>query len=350
MRICVTGGAGFLGYHLCLRLLREGHDVLLFDDLSTGTTENLSALRCFCSAYVDRLVYVPMDIRGPFSGYRTSPREKPERLYHLACPASPVHYQQDPVRTIETAVIGTRNALEAAWYWKCPIVITSTSEVYGDPLEHPQTETYWGNVNPFGHRAMYDEGKRAGEAMAWAYMMEHGVDVRIARLFNTYGPQMRFDDGRVVSNFILQALRGEPLTIYGDGRQTRSFCYVDDTVEALVRLMEFPRHAIQTPAHPIVNIGNPEECTMRDLAAEVMCGVKGILRMPGDGNAVGAPYALSVPLPKDDPTRRRPDITRARQWLGWEPKVSLADGIAWTIADFRQRLESEPHRDEEAAS
>jgi UDP-glucuronate decarboxylase len=307
--VLVTGGAGFLGSHLSDRLLAEGHEVVCLDNFFTGSRANIEHL-------LDnhRFELLRHDITEPLT-------LEVDEIFHLACPASPIHYQRNPVRTIRTAVQGTLNALDLARETRARILIASTSECYGDPAEHPQKETYWGNVNPIGPRACYDEGKRCAESLAVSYAMQYGVEVRIARIFNTYGPRVHENDGRVVSNFIVQSLRGEPITIYGEGQQTRSFCYVSDLIEGFMRLM-----ASGHGSDP-VNLGNPRETTVLQLAELIR-------------DMVGSPSPIArVPLPKDDPTRRNPDITRARQLLGgWEPRVSLEQGIAATIADFRRRF------------
>ena len=289
--------------------MREGHDVVCLDNFFTGTRANIEGL-----LNRPRFEVVRHDVQQPMT-------MEVDLIYHLACPASPVHYQRNPVRTIRTAVEGTLNMLDVARECGARMLIASTSEVYGDPLEHPQTEDYWGNVNPIGVRSCYDEGKRCAEALAVSYASQYGLQVRIARIFNTYGPRLRQGDGRVVSNFVVQALRGEALTVYGDGEQTRSFCYVDDLVEGLVRLM-----ASEHGWDP-VNLGNPRETTMLELATLVK-------------QLVGSPSeVVFCPLPKDDPVRRMPDVTRAREVLGgWGPGVSLEDGLRATITDFRQRL------------
>jgi len=308
-RILVTGGSGFLGSHLCERLLGDGHEVVCLDNFFTGTRANVEHL-------LDnhRFELVRHDVTDPMT-------MEVDEIFHLACPASPIHYQRNPVRTIRTAVEGTLNMLDLAREVHARILIASTSEVYGDPIEHPQHESYWGNVNPIGPRACYDEGKRCAEALAVSYARQYGVEVRIARIFNTYGPRMHENDGRVVSNFIVQALRNEPITIYGEGEQTRSFCYASDLIEGFVRLMASPHGADP------VNLGNPRETTVRELAemARRLVGSKSEL--------------VKAPLPKDDPTRRKPDIARAQELLGgWAPQVSLEKGLQATIDDFRRRL------------
>jgi len=308
-RVLVTGGSGFLGSHLCERLLADGHEVVCLDNFFTGRRANIEHL-------LDdhRFELLRHDITEPLT-------LEVDEIYHLACPASPIHYQRNPVRTIRTAVQGTLNALDVAREAHARILIASTSECYGDPTEHPQKETYWGNVNPIGPRACYDEGKRCAESLAVSYATQYGVEVRIARIFNTYGPRMHENDGRVVSNFIVQSLRGQPITIFGEGRQTRSFCYVSDLIEGFVRLM-----ASAHGSDP-VNLGNPRETTVGELAQLIR-------QLVGSSSAI-----QKAPLPQDDPTRRNPDISRARKLLGgWEPTVTLEEGVAATIADFRRRI------------
>jgi UDP-glucuronate decarboxylase len=308
-RILVAGGAGFLGSHLCERLLNEGQSVVCVDNLTTGRMENLRHLLNF-----DAFSFVRHDI--------VEPLDLPvDEIYNLACPASPVHYQADPIHTMKTSVIGSLNLLELAARYQARIFQASTSEVYGDPHVHPQPESYWGNVNSFGPRSCYDEGKRAAETLFHDFHKRHGLDIRIVRIFNTYGPRMRPDDGRVVSNFIVQALKGEDITVYGDGSQTRSFCYVDDLIEGFHRLM-YGRQATHTP----VNIGNPDEFTVRELAERIVA-------MTGTRSKI-----VYHPLPVDDPRQRRPDIAVARRELGWEPTVALADGLKSTIAYFERQL------------
>jgi UDP-glucuronate decarboxylase len=301
-RILVTGGAGFVGSHLCERLLALGHEVVCIDNFFTAQRRNVEHLLSDA-----RFELVRHDVTEPIV-------VEVDQIYHLACPASPVHYQRNPVRTIRTAVEGTLNMLDMAREVHAPILIASTSEIYGDPKEHPQSEPYWGHVNPIGPRACYDEGKRCAETLTVAYATQYGVSARIARIFNTYGPRMHENDGRVVSNFVLQALRGEPITIYGDGQQTRSFCYVSDLIEGFIRLMALP----EDPGP--VNLGNPRESTIEELADLV-------LRMTGSKSAL-----VREPLPIDDPTRRCPDITKAKRLLGWEPRVPLEEGLGQTIA------------------
>ena len=304
-RIAVTGGAGFLGSHLCERLIADGHEVVCLDNFFTGTRRNIEHL-------LDnhRFELVRHDVVQPFV-------IEVDQIYHLACPASPVHYQRNPVRTIRTAVQGTLNMLDMAREVRARILIASTSEVYGDPQEHPQRETYWGHVNPIGPRACYDEGKRCAEALTVSYKQQYGVESRIARIFNTYGPRMHPNDGRVVSNFIVQALGNKPITVYGDGEQTRSFCYVDDLVEAFVRLMS--HDADPGP----INLGNPRELTVRDLATMT-------IGMTGSSSRL-----VREPLPADDPVRRKPDITKAEEVLKWRPQVSIEEGLQRTIDYFK---------------
>lgn len=310
----VAGGAGFIGSHLCERLLAAGHDVLVLDNFSTGRRKHLAALDSR-SRPGGRLQVLDHDVTEPLPAKAANAT----RLFNLACPASPAHYQARPVQTVLASALGGWRLLEAARAGGTRLLQASTSEVYGDPQQHPQSEQYWGHVNPNGPRACYDEGKRCAEAMAEAYGRQYGVQVRVARIFNTYGPRLRPGDGRVVSNFIVQALRGEPLTVYGDGSQTRSFCYVDDTVEALLRLMD------ADDSGP-VNIGNPVETSVLELAEMVLrlCRSRSTL--------------AREPLPIDDPVRRRPDISRARQLLDWTPRVSLEDGLRQTIDYFRFEL------------
>ncbi|MFZ0061387.1 MAG: UDP-glucuronic acid decarboxylase family protein [Pyrinomonadaceae bacterium] len=310
MRILVTGGAGFIGSHLCERLVREGHDVICLDNFFTGRRENIFHLlddRRFELLRHDVIEPVLLEV---------------DQIYNLACPASPIHYQYNPVKTVKTSVMGMINMLGLAKRVRARILQASTSEVYGDPLIHPQTEDYWGNVNPIGLRSCYDEGKRIAETLMMDYHRQNRVDTRIARIFNTYGPRMLENDGRVVSNFVVQALRGEPLTLYGAGDQTRSFCYVDDLVEGLIRLMN--AEALHEP----VNLGNPVEFTIKELAAEVIaaCGSKSDLKY--------------LPLPEDDPRQRKPNIERAQTRLGWNPTIQLREGLKKTVAYFSSRLKS----------
>jgi UDP-glucuronate decarboxylase len=319
VKVLVTGGAGFLGSHLCDRLIGEGHEVIALDSFFTGRRANVEHLLSH-----PRFELVRGDVCDPM-------HFEVDRIYHLACPASPVHYQRNPARTIETGVLGTLHALELARNTGARVFIASTSEIYGDPAVHPQREDYNGNVNPIGPRACYDEAKRCGESLAAAWANQYGVEVRIARIFNTYGPRMAENDGRVVSNFVCQALRGEALTVFGDGSQTRSFCYVDDLIDGFVRLMDHEKNedtwsiGDPTPDLP-VNLGNPGEFTMRELAEMVR-------EMTGSRSEI-----VYRALPKDDPTRRRPDITRARELLGWEPKVPLREGLARTVDYFTGAL------------
>lgn len=318
MRILVTGGAGFIGKHLCRRLVGEGHEVRSID-LREST----------------RMDSERHDVTSPWVWMRDLEDWIPSRIYLLACHASPERYQTDPIKTASTCFNGTRFPLNYAARHKSRVLLASTSEIYGEPLVHPQPESYRGNVNPIGPRACYDEGKRMAECLMMDYHRQHGVDTRIARIFNTYGPLMDFDDGRVISNFVTQALKGEPLTIYGDGSQTRSFCYIDDMVEGLIRLMEYEGEECHEPH----NLGNPEENTIRHLAVDILDTIhdpdfEAALHYPTYINKV------AIPLPIDDPTRRCPDITRAKRNLGWEPKVSLSEGLARTVVDFRERMKS----------
>lgn len=314
-RALVAGGAGFLGSHLCRRLLLQGCEVVCVDNFHTGRSENLAGLAAHPGLTVlrqDIAQPLPADIRV-------------DRIYNLACPASPVHYQSDPVATLRTCVQGATQLLELAARTGARILQASTSEVYGDPLEHPQREGYWGHVNPVGPRSCYDEGKRCAETLFTEYGHRRGVTVKIARIFNTYGPRMAADDGRVVSNFVVQALAGHPMTVYGDGSQTRSFCYVDDLIDGLVRLMESPS-ALSQP----VNLGNPAEITVLRMAELVR-------------ELTGAPAELQFrELPRDDPTQRCPDITLARDKLGWQPSTPLREGLGRTIDYFRQRMRQRP--------
>jgi UDP-glucuronate decarboxylase len=306
-RVLVTGGAGFIGSHLCERLLERGCDVVCVDNFYTGTKDNIAHLIPNPHFEVMRHdVCFPLYIEVDW-------------IFNLACPASPVHYQFDPVQTTKTSVHGAINMLGLAKRLKARILQASTSEVYGDPVEHPQTESYWGNVNPIGIRSCYDEGKRCAETLFFDYHRQHQVDIKVVRIFNTYGPRMHPNDGRVVSNFIMQALKGEDITIYGDGAQTRSFCYVDDLVDGFLKMMETEK-GFTGP----LNMGNPGEFTIRQLAEEV-------LRQVG-----GSSKLVTKPLPSDDPKQRKPDITIARQKLGWEPTIKLADGLAKAIPYFRR--------------
>ncbi len=307
-RILVTGGAGFIGSHLVELLLKQGHEVLCLDNYFTGSKENLLHLRDH-----PRLEMIRHDVVEPVM-------LEIDQIYHLACPASPVHYQYNPVKTIKTNVLGTLHMLGLAKRVKARILLASTSEIYGDPLEHPQREEYWGNVNCLGPRSCYDEGKRVAETLMMDYHRQNRVDIRIARIFNTYGPRMALNDGRVVSNFIVQALSGKEITIYGEGRQTRSFCYVSDLVDGLVRLMN-----CEEQTEP-VNLGNPEEFTILELAHKVLALTK------------SASSPVFKPLPADDPVRRRPDISRAKEKLGWQPAVLLEEGLKATIPYFAEKL------------
>jgi UDP-glucuronate decarboxylase len=306
IRSLVTGGAGFLGSHLCDRLIREGNDIICLDNFFTGQKQNIAHL--IGKPYFE---LVRHDVTFPYYA-------EVDRIYNLACPASPPHYQHDPVQTTKTSVHGAINMLGLAKRIRARILQASTSEVYGDPAVHPQTESYWGNVNPIGSRSCYDEGKRCAETLFFDYHRQNHVEIKVVRIFNTYGPRMHPNDGRVVSNFIMQALRGDNITIYGDGSQTRSFCYVDDLIEALALMMK-SRADFTGP----VNIGNPGEFTMLELAEK-------ILALTGSKSKI-----VHEPLPADDPKQRKPDIGLARAELGWEPKVTLDDGLKETIAYFR---------------
>src|SRR3984957_2166447 len=309
-RILVTGGAGFLGSHLCERLLAHGHDVLCVDNFFTGSKTNITHL-----ATQPRFELIRHDVTFPLY-------IEVDKIYNLACPASPIHYQFDPVQTTKTSVHGAINMLGLAKRVKARILQASTSEVYGDPEIHPQVESYWGRVNPIGIRSCYDEGKRCAETLFFDYHRQHGLDIKVVRIFNTYGPRMHPNDGRVVSNFIVQALRGGDITIYGNGRQTRSFCYVDDLIEAMTRMMAT---AADFPGP--VNIGNPGEFTMLELAEKV-------IQLTDSKSRV-----IHQPLPSDDPKQRQPDISLAKDKLHWEPKVSLEDGLKETIGYFRKTLD-----------
>ncbi|SFU34909.1 UDP-glucuronate decarboxylase [Porphyromonadaceae bacterium KHP3R9] len=312
-RVLVTGGAGFIGSHLCERLLREGNRVICLDNFLTGKKENIAHLmgnRFFELVEHDIMYAYPID--------------PVDEIYHLACPASPVHYQRDPIRTMKISVLGSYNVLGMAKLHRCKILLTSTSEIYGDPLVHPQPENYWGNVNTIGPRSCYDEGKRAAETLFMDYYRQEKVRIKIVRIFNTYGPGMLPDDGRVISNFILQALQNKDITIYGDGTQTRSFQYIDDLIEGLVRMMETGDHFTGP-----VNIGNPGEFTIRELAEQ-------IISLSGSASRL-----VFHPLPADDPKQRRPDITLAREVLSWEPTIQLREGLLRMISYFRNRFEAE---------
>jgi dTDP-glucose 4,6-dehydratase len=305
----VTGGAGFLGSHLCERLLAEGHRVLCIDNLVTGRMRNISHLLPRGDFfYLRHDVSLPLHIDEPI-----------DNVFHFASPASPIDYLELPIQTLKVGSLGTHNTLGLAKVKGARFLLASTSEVYGDPLVHPQPESYWGNVNPVGPRGVYDEAKRFAEAMTMAYHRVHGLDIRIVRIFNTYGPRMRLRDGRVVPAFLQQALQGEPLTVFGDGSQTRSFCYVDDLIEGIFRLLTSD---LRTPC----NLGNPREMTIREFA-------EAILAVTGSSSPIA-----HQPLPEDDPKVRQPDITLARTRLGWEPKVPLEEGLRRTVEDFRQRL------------
>lgn len=310
MRILITGGAGFIGSHLCARLLNEGNEIICIDSLFTGSKENIIHL-------LDnkRFELIRHDIVNPLN-------VEVDQIYNLACPASPVYYQYNPIKTAKTSFIGTLNMLGLAKRIKARILQASTSEVYGDPKEHPQKETYWGHVNPIGIRSCYDEGKRVAETLMMDYHRQNSVDIKIIRIFNTYGPNMDINDGRVVSNFIVQALKGENLTVYGDGSQTRSFQYVDDLIEGMVRMMNLGNFIGP------VNLGNPSEFTVLELA-------KKVLEMIPESQS----QIEFKELPKDDPTRRRPDISLAKEKLGWEPKILLDDGLKKTIEWFRSKLQ-----------
>ena len=308
-QILVTGGAGFIGSHLCERLVKEGNAVICLDNFYSGSKSNIWHL-----IGLPGFELVRHDVTEPY-------RAEIDEIYNLACPASPVFYQYDPIQTTKTSVIGTFNMLGLAKRTKAKILQASTSEVYGDPARHPQEESYWGNVNPIGIRSCYDEGKRCAESLCFDYHRIHGVDVKVIRIFNTYGPRMAVNDGRVVSNFVVQALKGEDLTIYGDGTQTRSFQFVSDLVEGMIRMMATPK-GFTGP----VNLGNPGEFTMIELAEKVLSKVGGTSKI------------VFKPLPDDDPKMRRPDITLAKKELGWEPKVSLDEGLDEVISYFRKVL------------
>ncbi len=309
-RVLVAGGAGFLGSHLCDRLIEAGHNVICVDNYFTGTRANIAHLLSD-----PRFEAIRHDVTEPIL-------IEVDWVFNLACPASPIHYQYNPIKTIKTSILGGIHLLGLAKRVGARILQASTSEVYGDPEIHPQPESYWGRVNPIGIRSCYDEGKRCAETLFTDYRRSHGMDIRIARIFNTYGPRMAFDDGRVISNFVIQALRGESLTVYGEGRQTRSFCYVDDLVEGLLRLMSYEGSDDAEPC----NLGNPGEYSMLELAEIVQ-------------EVTGTELPLEFrPLPQDDPVQRRPDIHRAQQNLDWEPSTKLREGLARTIEDFRLRM------------
>jgi UDP-glucuronate decarboxylase len=312
-RVLITGGAGFIGSHLCERLVADGHEVLCVDNFYTGTRRNIHALLAN-----PRFELMRHDVCFPLY-------VEVDRIYNLACPASPIHYQHDPVQTTKTSVHGAINMLGLAKRVKATILQASTSEVYGDPTVHPQTEEYWGNVNPVGPRSCYDEGKRCAETLFFDYFRQHRLSIKVARIFNTYGPRMHPNDGRVVSNFIVQALKNKDITVYGDGSQTRSFCYVDDLVDGLIRLMESKSEIIGP-----INLGNPREFTIRQLAAI-------IIDLTGSGSRI-----IHRPLPQDDPKQRQPDISKAQELLGWEPVLPLTEGLKKTIAYFEELLAKEP--------
>lgn len=309
MRILVTGGAGFIGSHLCERLINEGHDVLCLDNFFTGSKANVTHL-----LGNSRFELIRHDVTEPIL-------LEVDRIFNLACPASPVHYQYNPVKTIKTNVMGTINMLGLAKRVKARILQASTSEVYGDPVVHPQSEEYWGNVNPIGLRSCYDEGKRVAETLMMDYHRQNGVDIRIIRIFNTYGPRMALNDGRVVSNFIVQALKGEDITVFGNGQQTRSFCFVDDLIEGMIRMMN--KEAFVGP----VNLGNPNETTILEFAQR-------IIELTGSGSGI-----IYKPLPSDDPKQRQPDISKAKENLNWHPQVPLHDGLKKTIDYFKSVLD-----------
>lgn len=306
-RIIVTGGAGFIGSHLIDRLMQEQHEVICLDNFYTGTKRNIAKW-----VGNPNFELIRHDITEPI-------RLEVDRIYHLACPASPVHYQYNPIKTTKVSFLGTANMLGLAKRVKARFLMASTSEVYGDPTVHPQSEEYFGNVNPIGIRSCYDEGKRVAETLCFDYHREHKLEIRVARIFNTYGPRMLENDGRVVSNFIAQSLQGKPLTVYGDGSQTRSFCYVTDLVDGLIKLMDGEHTGP-------VNLGNPEEYTILQLAQNIRDRINPQQEI------------IFKPLPQDDPRQRKPDITRAKTWLNWEPTVSLEQGLTTTIAEFKQRL------------
>ncbi len=312
MKILVTGGAGFIGTNLCLRLMNDGHEVYCYDNLYSSTLDNVDVCRNASNSYH----YFNVDVRLNHKFHQIDF----DRVYHLACPASPPVYQKDQIYTMTTSFVGSNNVFRT-YGKKARILLASTSEIYGDPEIHPQKEIYFGNVNSFGARSCYDEGKRSSEALAYSYIDQYGCDIRVARIFNTHGPYMDLYDGRVVTNFIGQVLRNEPLTIYGDGTQTRSLCYVSDTVSGLIKLMECPREKFNNTS-PIVNLGNPEEKTISEIATSILHKMK-------SHNDI-----IYKPLPSDDPLRRRPDITKAEEILGWSPSVSFDTGIDKTIEWF----------------
>lgn len=308
-RILVTGGAGFLGSHLCERLLKEGNEVIALDNYFTGHKENIYHLMDYRSFEIVR-----HDVTIPFFA-------EVDEIYNLACPASPIHYQYNPIKTIKTSVMGAINMLGLAKRVNAKVFQASTSEVYGDPKVHPQTEDYWGNVNPIGPRACYDEGKRSAETLFTSYHEQNGLDTRIARIFNTYGPRMDMNDGRVVSNFIVQALKGDDITVYGKGNQTRSFCYVDDLIEGFIRLMN-----LEEKYHLPINLGNPNEFTIMELANKV-------IEMTGSKSKI-----VYKDLPQDDPMQRKPNIERAKKILGWQPSIELEEGLKNTIRFFENKI------------
>lgn len=315
-RIIITGGAGFLGSHLCERLLYEGNEIICVDNFYTGNRRNLS--NCIENPYfniIEHDVTQPLNLQG-------------DEIYNLACPASPRHYQANPIHTMKTSVLGSINMLDLASQLKCKIFHSSTSEVYGDPLVHPQKEDYWGHVNPKGERSCYDEGKRAAEALFFDYKRQRNIDIKVARIFNTYGPRMHPEDGRVVSNFIVQALQGKPITLYGDGLQTRSFCYVDDLINGFVRFMG-AGDSVNGP----INMGNPVEFTIAELAEKV-------INLTSSRSTI-----INEPLPADDPKQRQPDISKAKSELDWEPRVSLDQGLVKTIEYFDELLSQESQPD-----
>ena len=310
-RVLVTGGAGFLGSHLIDRLLQDGHEVLCLDNLFTGTKRNIEHLHSH-----PRFEFLRHDVTFPLY-------VEVDEIYNLACPASPIHYQHDPIQTTKTSVHGAINMLGLAKRLGCRILQASTSEVYGDPAIHPQTESYWGNVNPIGPRSCYDEGKRCAETLFFDYHRQAGLEIKVARIFNTYGPRMHPADGRVVSNFVIQALTGQPITLYGDGNQTRSFCYVDDLIDGLIKLMASPS-GFTGP----VNLGNPVEFTMRELAELVI------------SETGSSSELITQPLPQDDPKQRKPDISLAQDELRWAPSIPLKEGLKPTIRYFQERIEN----------
>jgi len=307
--ILITGSAGFIGSHLTENILNLGHRVIGMDNLQTGSCQNIENI-----IQDKNFVFVEHDIEIPIKI-----GDKIDQIYHLACPAAPIHYQKNPVKTLDTAFIGTKNVLDLAHKKNARILLTSTSEIYGDPIEHPQHEGYWGNVNPIGPRSCYDEGKRAAEALCYAYHRQYGIDIRIVRIFNTYGPRMASNDGRVVPNFVLQALKNEPITLYGTADQTRSFCYVEDMVFGLIAMMN------SSNTNGPINIGNPAEITMRSLA-------KTIIRLTNSKSELSY-----LPLPQDDPHRRKPDITLAQKKINWSPKIDLETGLKKTIDYFKHK-------------